>query len=82
MEISTKANVGDVIFYLNDNKVKSAPALYIGVHVGKEDVVILNSGTKQLTTKITYKTCHGTFEESRVYLSKEDMSKALMDDQL
>ncbi len=61
-----KAQPGDLIFYIDNNKVCSANLLEIKFRWTKDQ--------KKVTT---YTTIHGTYSEDRVFKSKEELIKSL-----
>ena len=74
-------NIGDLIYYIKENKVHSADILSIKV--------VVNSGINVCTKEqhdlferfgkdcIMYATCHGEFPHDEVYLSKEELLNSL-----
>lgn len=61
-----KAKPGDLLFYIDDNKVCSANLLEIKFR--------WTEGQKKVTT---YTTIHGTYPEDRIFTSKEELIKSL-----
>lgn len=61
-----KAKPGDLLFYIDDNKVCSANLLEIKFR-----------WTKDQRKVTTYTTIHGTYSEDRIFTSKEELIKSL-----
>ena len=61
-----KAKPGDLLFYIDENRVCSANLLEIKFRWTKDQ--------KKVTT---YTTIHGTYSEDRVFTSKEELIKSL-----
>lgn len=70
------------IFYIGDNKVRSAPILSRMVVENLHDDWSSNADQKELwlpfgSAKIVYNTCHGEVLESKAFASKEDLLNSL-----
>lgn len=72
MKIETKASVGETIYYLCDNRLHSAPVQTITVNVSKKDIL-----SKEIEVDIRYHTCHGQYQESKVFLTKRQLAEDL-----
>jgi len=64
-----KAKVGELIYYLQENKVHSAPVLDITVNIFKDRNIAL------------YRTCHNTgLREEFIFLSRAALASSLLHD--
>ena len=82
MEISTKASIGDTIYYLHDNRLHSADVHAVRVCQYSGKIPIGDKGYRfPITVEdvgIWYYTVHGMFSEDKVFLSKKDLANDLM----
>jgi hypothetical protein len=77
-----KFELGQVIFYMMDNKVHSAPVLSRKCVENAHDDWISNEGQRKTFTPFgqsgnTYSTCHGEISEDDAYESKEQMMHSI-----
>lgn len=84
MKLETKANVGDVVFYIRDNVVCSAPVRAIQVRVAEDDFSPIKKGSSYdpfdvKSIGIIYFTCHGRIREQELFTSKEELAEAIID---
>jgi len=86
VEIKTKANIGDNIFYIDDNRPCSAPVISIKVVLNESDAEKKASTEEQKkiwlafgSACVEYKTIHGRYFESQIYLTREDLGEAIAD---
>lgn len=74
-------NVGDMIFYLRENRVHSAPILSkMVVENQREDIATTEQ--RELFNRfgpagVFYATCHGTIHGHEAFPSKEELLKSL-----
>ena len=67
MKLDVKANIGDLIYYLQENGVHSAPVLKIKITVDNEQ------------TQILYETCHNKgLHEVNVFNSRKELAYSLL----
>ena len=84
-----KHNVGDLVYYLNNNTVHSAPILSrmyyesesinigMGLFIGERSVFTskgVDDNYYVKGTQVLYQTCHGVFTGDIVYSSKEELA--------
>ena len=88
MKAKTKADIDDVIFYLADDSVYSAAVLSIKVVVNSKLAdKAATAEQHDLFCKfgdagVWYKTAHGVYHENQVFLSREDLGKAIAEGSL
>lgn len=76
MLIDTKANLGDEIFYMSNNKVKSDTVKYIGIDVVQKQAPWTCEDVAQI--KIEYQTeSTDKVPEALAFLTKEDLLNSL-----
>lgn len=76
MQIETKANLGDEIFYMSNNKVKSDIVKYIGIDIFQTKAPLTQEDIAQI--KIEYQTeSTDKVPESLAFLTKEDLLNSL-----
>lgn len=89
MNITTKANVGELVYYLNDNRVHSANVLSIKIVVNQCDKEKKNFvATKEQqqfwkrfgNSETIYSTCHGEWDENRIFLSHKELVESLLEE--
>lgn len=81
MKIETKANIGDIIFYLTDNRVHSARVQVIKIII-EEKVNTTTGGLERTIIQYhEYKTCHGVFWSGDIFLSKRELAESLIGDE-
>ena len=76
MTIETKANIGDTIYFMEDNKVQSSKVCFIAIDVSQKR----NEWTREedSSVKISYTTEQRTIiQEELAFTSKEDLLKSL-----
>lgn len=83
MNIQTKAECDDTIWYLLNSSVCSSNVQHITIHVIMEDLIKMNTkiGFKH-KIKVLYKTSHGEINEEGVYLSREELANAIVEGKL
>lgn len=79
MNITTKAEPGQTIFYLLKARVHSAPIQNVNIHAYVEGSAM---GEPRTGVTIEYKTCHGKFNEDNVYLSREELAQAILEEKI
>lgn len=77
MVIETRANIGDLIYYMYDNRVCSSHVRRICIEI--TDVIESKSNTRVIHCE--YITHHGTYEEEKIFLSKRSLVESLMDEE-
>lgn len=84
MEIKTKADIGETIHYIDENRPHSAPVISIKIVVNEKDAEEKACTMEQKEiwlhfggTGIWYKTIHGVYHESQIYLTREDLGEAI-----
>ena len=76
MQIETKADLGDEIFYMSNNKVKSDTVKYIGIDVVQNKAPWTCEDVAQI--KIEYQTeSTDKVPESLAFLTKEELLNSL-----
>lgn len=76
MTIETKANIGDTIYFMEDNKVQSSKVYFIAIDVSKKKDEWTK--TECSSVKISYTTEQRTIiQEELAFTSKEDLLKSL-----
>lgn len=84
MNLETKANPGDLVYYIRDNKVCSAPVRAIQIRVAEDNFSAVKKGNNNYdpfdpsSVGIIYFTCHGRIRENELYLSKEELAEAIV----
>ena len=76
MTIETKADLGQMIYYLNDNRVHFAPVKRITFSILRQGYG--ESENKKPISLTEYETCHGKFLEENVFLSRKELAESLM----
>lgn len=84
MDITTKASPGDLIYYIRDNHVCSSTVKAIQIRVAADDFNSVVKGRNHdpfdpKSVGIFYFTCHGRIRENELFLSQEDIAKAIID---
>lgn len=84
MKAETKANLDDEIFYLDGGDVCSAPVISIKIVINQSNADRYADGTSSCELYcafgdegVWYKTIHGVYHESQIFLSREDLGKAV-----
>lgn len=76
-----KYYIGQVVFYIKDNVVHSAPIL-ARMTVENNDIVCYNDIQRRTFQSFgdsctVYATCHGVFNEDRVFSNKKSLTDSL-----
>ena len=74
MEITTKANIGDEIFFLADNKVKISTIRHIKIEVTD---IITNFGTEDHIVILYHTSDKSIIYEHNVFLTKQELLDSL-----
>lgn len=74
-----KFELGQLVYYIEDNKLHSSPVLSRIIVENKTesdnaDEFYMRFGK----SRIIYSTCHGEYEEGRLFASKEDLAKSII----
>jgi hypothetical protein len=80
-----KYELNQLVYYLKDNKIHSAPILSRCIVENLHDEWNSTHEQEEFFCKfgksaILYITCHGFFSEDKIFNSKEDLCKTLMED--
>lgn len=74
MDIKTKANIDDIIYFMSENKVTTSVVRYIKIEVKDTQTEF---GPRQMTD-ITYHTSHGhKIQEEETFLTKQALLESL-----
>lgn len=79
MNIKTKAEPGQEIFYLLKSSVCSSNVQCVNIHAYVEGSAM---GMPRTGISVKYKTSHGEINEEGIYLSKEDLANAILEGKL
>lgn len=79
--MSKNIKVGDLVFYLKDNKLHSAPVFSIKrVETDSENERMAITNDQRHTfipfgkAGVYYATCHGVFTEDKIFTSKKELA--------
>ena len=79
MEIKTKANIGDEVFYMKDNKINSGEIVWIGIAVWRKEKLYSETIEVQISYRISswFAIIPILMFEEYIYLSKEELKDSL-----
>lgn len=70
MTIQTKFNLNDVVYFLVNNKVCSAPITSINIHISKFE-------KRRITYTVYHKDLTASLHENSVFSTKDELIKSL-----
>lgn len=70
MQIQTKFNVNDIVYFIFNNKVCSAPITSINIHVSKYEKL-------RITYTVYHKDLTASLHEYSVFSTKDELIKSL-----
>lgn len=84
MDITTKASPGDLIYYIRDNHVCSSKVRALQIRIAEPNFKPVAHGRNfdpfdPKSVGIFYFTAHGRVRENEVFMSQEDIAKAILD---
>ena len=80
-----KNKIGQIVYYLKDNKIHSAPVLSRMIVENDSDFMVHTDEQKKFFNRFgknreKYATCHGEFFENQLFISKEEVVNSLIDE--
>lgn len=72
MEIKTKANIDQTIYFIRDGRVISEKVRHINTNSGEDGEF------HRIKTTISYSVPHHCLDEKEIYLSREEIAEAVL----